>query len=95
MRKYGKRDRNHSDVVARYRELGASVLDLGDVGKGAPDLCVGIDGISDLVEIKFEKGTLTDDQQIFHAAWKGSPVVIVRTHTDVVIHVGQMRIRAR
>jgi hypothetical protein len=55
----------------------------------------GIDGVTDLVEIKFEKGTLTSDQQIFHRDWKGSPVVIVRTHADVVIHVGQMRIRAK
>jgi hypothetical protein len=81
--------------VARYRELGASVLDLGDVGGGAGDLCVGVDGITDLVEVKFEKGTLTSYQQVFHRDWKGSPVVIVRTHADVIIHVGQMRIRAK
>jgi hypothetical protein len=95
MRKYGKRDRNHADVVGWYRELGCSVLDLGDLGDGAPDLFVGVDGVSDPVEIKFEKGTLTTYQKSFHYSWKGSPVVIVRTHFDVVTHVGQMRIRAK
>lgn len=94
MRRHGKRDRNHADVVGWYRELGASVVDLGDVGKGVPDLCVSIDGETSLVEIKTETGTLTADQKKFIGEWKAE-VVIIRSHHDVVTHVGNMRIRAR
>jgi hypothetical protein len=95
MRRHGKRDRNHADVVGWYRELGASVVDLGNCGDGVPDLAVGIDRQTDFVEVKAERGKLTADQERFVANWKGSPVVIVRTHFDVVTHVGQMRIRAK
>jgi Holliday junction resolvase-like predicted endonuclease len=95
MRRRGKRDTNHADVVGWYRKLGASVLDLGDMGAGVPDLLVAMEGQMDLVEVKYEKGTLTEDQQEFIQNWKQSKVVIVRTHADVIIHVGQMRIRAK
>lgn len=37
-----KRDRNHAECVAEFRRLGCSVLDLGSVGEGVPDVLVGI-----------------------------------------------------
>ena len=91
MRRHGRRDRNHADVVGLYRSLGCFVLDLGNVGQGCPDLLIHCDGGLALVEVKAEKGTLTSDQQRFLASW---PVTIVRTLEDVVIHVGNMRKRA-
>jgi hypothetical protein len=91
----GKRDTNHGDVVGWYRDLGCSVLDLANMGAGVPDLLVARDGRLDLVEVKYEKGTLTKDQKEFIDKWTQSEVVIVRTHFDVVTHVGKMRIRAR
>lgn len=95
MRRHGKRDRNHSDVVGWYRDLGCSVHDCADMGNGFPDILVGIDGEDDKVEIKYGDAGLTSDQITWHRDWKGRRPVIVRTHTDVVIHVGNMRKRAR
>jgi hypothetical protein len=71
------------------------VLDLANMGDGCPDILVAIATQLDLVEIKTEKGKLSKDQKVFISNWKQSPVVIVRTHFDVVTHVGKMRIRAR
>jgi hypothetical protein len=92
--KHGKRDSNHRDVIGWYLKLGVSVLDLADMGKGVPDLLVAIDGQTDLVEVKSEKGELTGDQIEFASEWNAK-ILIVRTHFDVVTHVGQMRIRAK
>lgn len=36
--KYGRRDANHPQVVAWYRELGCAVADCADLGLGLPDL---------------------------------------------------------
>lgn len=36
--KYGRRDRNHRDVVENLRGLGCSVEDVADRGAGSPDL---------------------------------------------------------
>ena len=41
MRQAAKRDANHAQIVKRFRDIGASVLDLGAVGKGCPDILVG------------------------------------------------------
>ena len=35
MRKHGRRDANHSEIVNALRGIGASVLDLADVGNAA------------------------------------------------------------
>lgn len=95
MRRNGKRDANHGDVVGWYKALGCNVLDLANMGEGCPDILVAIDGQLDLVEIKTEKGTLTDPQKEFFRDWTQSKIPIVRTHFDVVHHVGLMRIRAK
>lgn len=93
--KHGRRDANHSDVVKWYRDLGCFVACTADLGLGLPDLFVGAAGVTDPVEIKTEDGDLTPLQKTFIAAWRGSPVAIVRTQTDVIDHVARMRKRAR
>lgn len=37
-----KRDRNSLEVIKEFRRLGCTVEDLGSVGKGVPDLLVGL-----------------------------------------------------
>lgn len=81
MRKIAKRDANHSDIVDTFRSLGMSVLDLGALGDGAPDLVVGAFGINVLVEVKDgskppSQRQLTPDQVDFFATWKGEVIVI-------------------
>jgi len=74
-------DANHGEIVAALREIGASVLDLSAVGKGAPDLAVGFRGRNWLVECKDGKKSasrrvLTPAQVEFKATWRGQWAVV-------------------
>jgi Holliday junction resolvase len=73
---YAKRvDSNHAEIVKKFRELGASVFDSSGIGRGFPDILVGFNGNTALVEIKSgEKKKFTDAQLKFIAEWKGSVV---------------------
>ena len=85
----GKRDTNHKQIVTELRECGFSVLDLGDVGDGVPDLLVSRGGWTALVECKTRRGNklpselLTADQRTFHAGWRGR-IIIAFESGDVV-----------
>lgn len=76
MRKIARRDRNHSEIVACFRKLGWSVLDLAQLGGGCPDLLVGFGKRNILVEVKDgeavpSKRELTPDQVKFWNTWRG------------------------
>jgi len=84
MRTAARTDKNHAEVVAALRKVGASVQSLASIGKGCPDLLVGYHGILYLMEVKDgtnvpSKQLLTDDQKKWHEAWTGSPVYVVRS----------------
>ena len=75
-------DANHEQVVSALRAAGASVQSLAGVGKGVPDLLVGFQGKTLLMEVKDGRKTpserrLTDDQVRWHGAWNGGPLAIV------------------
>ena len=81
-------DRNHKEIVAAFRKFGCSVLDLSAVGKGCPDICVGKNRKSVLVEIKDGNKPpsgkeLTKDEQKFHDEWQGS-IFVVEDLSDVI-----------
>ena len=69
-----KVDTNQKAVVADLRKAGCSVALLHQVGKGVPDIVVGIAGINHLFEIKNPetRGKLNPDQVRWHEAWNGS-----------------------
>jgi Holliday junction resolvase len=73
---YAKRvDENHQEIVKKFRELGASVFDASGIGRGFPDILVGFNGNTALVEIKSgEKKKFTEAQLKFMSEWKGSSV---------------------
>lgn len=90
MRRAARRDVNHAELVASLRALGYSVLDLGAVGHGCPDLLVARRGRTALVEVKRPRGPkgggggrLTPDQERFLADWRGD-VIVARGLEDVV-----------
>lgn len=71
MRKYGKVDTNHKEIVEALRKFGASVISLAPVGGGVPDLLVG-KGINFIIEVKKDsKSNLTPAQEKFFKEWKG------------------------
>ena len=84
MRRAAKVDANHGEIVEALLSVsGVTVHSLAGVGCGCPDLLVGAEGKTFLVEVKDgEKRpshrTLTPDQRTWIGKWTGSPVVILR-----------------
>ena len=77
-----KVDANHEQVVLALRAAGASVQSLAAVGQGVPDLLVGFQGKTLLMEIKDGRKApserrLTEPQLKWHGAWRGGPLAIV------------------
>lgn len=88
-------DSNQKELVAIMRNLGASVLVLSEVGKGCPDLLLGVSGKNALVELKDgskppSARKLTDAEQKFFDAWRGQ-VCIVSTIADAVNLINGLR----
>ena len=73
---HGKRDANQAEIVKALESVGASVLDLADVGRGCPDLLVGYAGREWLMEIKTQHGELLPDQVDFIRTWHGAVHVV-------------------
>lgn len=84
-------DNNHKEIVAFLRKMGCSVLDLKSVGKGCPDIAVGIKGKNYFIEIKGLKGKLTPMQKEWHQLWQGD-VVVLRSIDEVSEWLERVRI---
>jgi hypothetical protein len=76
---HGRRDTTHSEVKKELLALGASVVDLADVGGGVPDLLVGFCGCAFLVEVKSKDGKLRPGQVDFASTWRGGKVEVLRS----------------
>lgn len=89
MRVRARRDANHTDIVGTFRACHCSVLDTASLGKGAPDIVVGVNAETTLlVEIKDGKKPpsqrkLTPDELAFMQAWRGK-YVIIESVDDVI-----------
>jgi hypothetical protein len=82
MRRAARVDANHEQVVVALQAAGATVQSLAAVGQGVPDLLVGFQGKTLLLEIKDGKKPpsarrLTEQQLVWHGAWRGGPVAVV------------------
>lgn len=85
-RRASRVDDNQAEIVAFARALGASVVDLSGVGKGVPDLLIGVPGANDLWEIKdgskiASAQKLTPAEFEFHQSHRG-PKTIIRSTKD-------------
>lgn len=81
MRKIARVDQNQAEIVGALREVGASVHVTSQLGGGFPDIVVGWQRRTYLMEIKREKGSpssqaLTDDERKFHEEWRGQASVV-------------------
>lgn len=82
MRRAARIDANQEQVVSALRAAGATVQSLAGVGVGVPDLLVGYQGKTLLLEVKDGKKPpserrLTEDQLKWHGAWRGGPLAVV------------------
>ena len=81
MRRAAKIDANQPEIVAALQAIGASVAITSAVGKGFPDLVVGLRGRNWLLELKDgslspSRRKLTPDQIEFKAKWRGHWAVV-------------------
>lgn len=84
-RRAARVDGNQRTIVDAFRALGCSVQSLASLGKGVPDLLVGIRGVNLLVEVKNPASSgdkLTSDQIRWHLGWLGQ-VAVIRTVEQV------------
>ena len=92
MPKYAKRvDINQKAIVEHLRAMGGSVFHLHTVGQGCPDILLGVNNQTYLVEIKAnEKAKFTEAQIRFMAEWKGSPVVRINSVEEAIAFMQTM-----
>ena len=84
-------DINQKAIVEHLRGMGCSVFHLHEVGKGCPDLLVGMNGITYLVEVKKDaKASFTPAQVEFQGSWKGSPVIRINNVEEAIAFVKNM-----
>lgn len=82
MRRAAKIDANQKEVVDAMRAIGATVHSLAALGDGCPDLLVGYNGRTVLMEVKDGNKPqweikLTPAQEKWHKSWTGSTLAIV------------------
>jgi len=87
MRWAAKTDNNQAEIIQALRDVYCSVLPMHRLGQGAPDIAVGRNGIVYFLEIKSDKGKLTEDEQKFMDEWRGH-YAIVRTPEEALRAIG-------
>ena len=92
-----KKDANHDDIVALFRELGCSVIEMHATGiPGFPDLACGAIGRTHLVEVKnretaYGRRGLNDNQTAFARDWRGERIYTVSSEDEVIAVVQNWR----
>jgi Holliday junction resolvase len=72
---YARIDSNHKEIVAALREAGATVVSLASMKHGCPDLMVGYQNETILMEVKKDKkAKFTPDQIEFMGKWRGGAI---------------------
>lgn len=88
MRKYGRVDKPHRDIVAALRKAGCSVLSMASLGNGVVDILIAKNGHLALAEIKDgdaspSRRQLTPDQVKWISQWK-SKIFLLQSVEDAV-----------
>jgi hypothetical protein len=95
--KYGaKKDANHHVVVEALQKVGASVIDMSHVGGGFPDLIVGFQSKTILMEIKnpktsYGKKGLNKNQLKWKEHWIGGVYCVVDSPDAALRMIGVLK----
>lgn len=79
------RDANEPEIIKALRAIGCIVHPLNK----PLDLLVGYRGINYLIEVKTDKGKLTEDQEKFIPEWRGQLCVVRTPEQAISIVTGQ------
>ncbi len=93
--RHGKIDVNQPEIVKSLRKMGCLVWITSDLGKGAPDLVVGVGKTLKMVEVKdggkpLSARKLTPDEAIFHNLWKDH-ILILNSVEEAIEWVNMIR----
>ncbi len=96
MMRAAKIDANQEQIVTALRAAGATVQSLAGVGKGVPDLLVGYQGQTLLMEVKDghkppSARLLTEDQLKWHGSWKGGAMAVVDSPDAALRMIGVLK----
>jgi Holliday junction resolvase len=96
MMRAAKIDANQEQIVTALRAAGATVQSLAGVGKGVPDLLVGYQGQTLLMEVKDghkppSARLLTEDQLKWHGNWKGGALAVVDSPDAALRMIGVLK----
>jgi Holliday junction resolvase len=96
MRRAAKTDANQDAVVSALRAAGATVQSLAAVGKGVPDLLVGYQRQTFLIEVKDGQKVpsarqLTEDQVKWHGEWKGGLLAVAEGPEQALKIIGVIK----
>ncbi len=85
-----KQDANASAIVSALRAAGCVVryIDCPVGVGGIPDILVGFQGKTYLMELKVRLGRLNPKQKEFHASWNGGPLAVVHSVDEALRVVG-------
>lgn len=91
-----KKDANHSEIVDVLQKIGASVIDMSNVGKGFPDLIVGFQLQTILMEIKnpktaYGKKGLNKNQIKWKEEWTGGTYCVVDSPDAALRMIGVIK----
>ncbi len=94
-RRAAKVDKNQPDIVQAFRRLGCSVAITSGVHSGFPDLVIGFNGVTVLVEVKDgslppSQRKLTPEQVEFHNVFTGA-ITVVESIESAVSLVAKVR----
>jgi hypothetical protein len=96
MRRAARIDSNQTEIIGYFRKFGCSVAVTSSLGHGFPDIAVGKNFKTVLVEIKDGSKVpsareLTKDEKEFRDNWKGS-LCVVENLSDVIALVKAMEL---
>jgi hypothetical protein len=74
-----KKDAIHDDACRTLHDMGFSVYDSHKAGGGFGDAVVGACMITDILEFKTGNAPYTEAQVKLHKAWRGRPIVTLRS----------------
>jgi hypothetical protein len=78
-----RRDANHGPLAKLAARIGASHLDLSQLGDNAPDALIGFLGVNYLIEFKRPGKKLKPGQETFRRTWRGQ-VHTIRTPDELL-----------
>ena len=93
-------DKNQKSIVEALRKIGCTVKILSDAGGGVPDLLIGVEYVTILMEVKtkdnwYSKKGLSETQSDFLKEWKGGLVLIAYDAEDAVNKVNNEIMQVR